>query len=394
MNSRERVQRILNFEPVDRTLDWEFGYWGGALNRWYKEGLTRKKGFPRELSDGEGVAGPGLHWPIVSFFRNILRDEDVSDYFNFDRGWDLTFFNCWLEPKFEQKIIREDKNYKEWIDENGLHKFEYKNGTAMPSFLGWPVTNHKDWEQIKQERFQPNFYNRFRRDFKELEKEYKNRDYFLGILGEPAGFYGSIRMLIGEENLLYMFYDNPKLIKDILNYLTDLWIDLGSELLSNFEIDAVFFWEDMCGKNGPAISPTMFREFITPCYKRIIGAMKSRGISHFIVDNDGNLDIILPLFIECGFTGIYPIEKQAGNNLLEMRRKYPKLQIMGGFNKNVLAYDKKAIDLELEDFKEMISMGGFIPFADHTIPLNSSWKNFKYYREKLKIIIYSTKVLK
>lgn len=393
MNSREMVHKILNFESTRRTLDWEFGYWGGALKRWYKEGLPKVKGLPREASEGEGVAGPGLHWPIVSFFKDILIDYDVSNYFNFDPGWELIPFNCWLQPKFEEKIIREDDEHKEWIDENGLRKFEYKDGTSMPKFLGWPVKDEKNWGEIKRCRFQLNFESRFRKNLEELKKRYKNRDFFLGILAEPAGFYGSIRMLVGEENLLYMYYDNPDLIKRILKYLADFWIDCCSELLEHFEVDAAFFWEDMAGRNGPQISPAMFREFMTPLYKRIIGAMKSRGIKHFIVDNDGNLDVILPLFIECGLTGIYPVERQAGNNLLEIRKKYPDLQIMGGFNKNVLAFDKRAIDEELSSMGEMIKMGGFIPFADHTIPPNASWENFKYYREQLKDIIYSTKVL-
>ena len=149
----------------------------------------------------------------------------------------------------------------------------------------------------------------------------------------------------------------------------------------------------MSGRNGPSISPKMFREFMLPPYKRIIGALKERGIKHFIVDNDGNLDIIIPLFLECGFTGIYPIERQAGNDLMHIRKKYPKLQIMGGFNKYALALDKKYVELEISNYKELIKMGGFVPFADHIIPPNASWENFKYYRNRLNKIIYNTKVL-
>jgi len=39
--------------------------------------------------------------------------------------------------------------------------------------------------------------------------------------------------------------------------LADFWIDRSSELLAHFEVDAVFFWEDMSGKNGQLISPTV-----------------------------------------------------------------------------------------------------------------------------------------
>jgi len=60
MNSKEMFTKILNFEPVDRILNWEFGYWGGVINRWYKEGLSKVKGLPGEITYGEDVVGPPL----------------------------------------------------------------------------------------------------------------------------------------------------------------------------------------------------------------------------------------------------------------------------------------------------------------------------------------------
>ena len=42
MNTRGRFNRIMNFEPCDRTIIWEFGYWAGAIKRWYKEGMPEK----------------------------------------------------------------------------------------------------------------------------------------------------------------------------------------------------------------------------------------------------------------------------------------------------------------------------------------------------------------
>lgn len=42
MNARERFLAVMNFEPVDRVPLWEFGYWAGAVRRWYTEGLPRK----------------------------------------------------------------------------------------------------------------------------------------------------------------------------------------------------------------------------------------------------------------------------------------------------------------------------------------------------------------
>ena len=129
-----------------------------------------------------------------------------------------------------------------------------------------------------------------------------------------------------------------------------------------------------------------------PCFKGLIDFLKIKGVKHFIVDTDGNVNKLIPLFLEVGITGMLPFERQAGNDLLKIRKKYPKLQIMGGFNKNVLANSRKEIDNELNIVKEMVKLGGYIPYCDHLVPPNVSWENYKYYRKRLKEIIYSTKI--
>jgi hypothetical protein len=86
-------------------------------------------------------------------------------------------------------------------------------------------------------------------------------------------------------------------------------------------------------------------------------------------------------------------QKQAGNDMLEIRRKYLELRILGGFDKNVLFKSKEHIDKELEEIPYLISKGGFIPECGHLVLPNSTWENYKYYCNKIKDIILSTKVL-
>lgn len=62
MNTREKFLKILNFEKIERNINWEFAFWGGTLNRWYREGLPKLSGFPRKIEEGETIGGPGLYW--------------------------------------------------------------------------------------------------------------------------------------------------------------------------------------------------------------------------------------------------------------------------------------------------------------------------------------------
>ena len=388
LNTKELFLEILEFNPKVRTLDWEFGYWGGTLERWYKEGLPKKDNDFKNLTYGEGVCGPGLHWPMLSFSNKILLDRDVNNYFKFDNNL-LTYpFDHWLNPKFEKIIVNEDEEKMELWDIDGIKKIIFKDNSCMPFWLDYPVKNENDWEKIKEERL--NLKNIVQRSKVELDNfvfDDQKRTHPVCLFGDPVGFFGALRFLIGEENLFLFYYDKPELIKNMQSYLCDFWIQIAEHVLEKNTVDCVFFWEDMSGKNGSLISPKMFREFMTPYYRRIVNFLKNKGLKHFIVDTDGNVSELIPLFIEAGMTGMYPFEVQAGNDILNIRKDYPKLQIFGGINKNELANDKDSIDKELLKVKEMIKYGGYVPYADHLIPPNVSWENFKYYRNKLKGII-------
>jgi hypothetical protein len=66
---------------------------------------------------------------------------------------------------------------------------------------------------------------------------------------------------MGFDNLMYMFYDDPGLVFEILEVLCDLWIDVYTEIQKNIALDYIFIWEDMCSKSGPLIGPALCREF-------------------------------------------------------------------------------------------------------------------------------------
>lgn len=394
LNTKDLFERIINFKPAPRTINWEFGFWGGTLNRWYKEGLPQKKGLPKEVVYGEGVPGPGLPWGCPILGDVSPKDLDVTDYFGFDEGFNLIPYEYWLFPVFEEKVIYEDDKIQELYDIDGIRKKIFKDGSSMPMWLEYQVKSRDDWEEIKSQRLNPDSINsRYPEDFEGFLKRAANRTFPLGIFYYPIGFFGSLRYLIGEDRLFTLYYDDPKLIKDIAKHLCNLWISMGEELLAKTGIEIVCFWEDMSSKNGPLISPETFREFMLPYYRKLVDFFRSKGVNNFIVDTDGNVEVLIPLFIQAGVNGMFPFEQQAGNNLLEIRKKYPRLVMTGGFDKNTLFKTQDHIDRELEKMEYLISKGGFIPFGDHLIPPNSSWENFKYYREKLGKIIANTRVL-
>ena len=395
ISSRELFLNVMGFKSCDRTLKWELGYWGGTIIRWYEEGLPKIKGLSKKVKDGDSIVGPGVAVASPSTTGEYPPyDYDVGDYFQFDEAFIHFPYNYWIHPRFEKKIIYEDDKHVELFDTDGVRKKIMKDNTSMPFFLEWPVKNGKDWETLKDERFNIDSINdRYFCDINDFAKKITNRTAPLGVLDAPLGFFGSLRYLIGDKNLFLLYYDNPNFIKNICKYLCDFWLLIAEELTSKMDFDLACFWEDMSGKQGSLISPAMFREFMLPYYRKLVTYLKSKKIKYFLVDTDGNVDELIPLFLEAGINMMYPFEQQAGNDLIKIRKKYPQFRMLGGFDKNTLFKGKDFIDKELDKISYLISKGGYIPFADHLIPPNCSWDNFKYYRNKLNKLIDSAKVL-
>ena len=72
------------------------------------------------------------------------------------------------------------------------------------------------------------------------------------------------------------------------------------------------YWEDMASKNGPFVSPAMFREFLQPCYHAIIAELRKHGCVLGIVDCDGNPHDIVANWLEEGVNIMFPLEVTAG----------------------------------------------------------------------------------
>jgi uroporphyrinogen decarboxylase len=188
-------------------------------------------------------------------------------------------------------------------------------------------------------------------------------------------------------NLFYFYYDQPEMLKDMLQHLTDLWIAIWEEVLGQVDVDMAHIFEDMSSSKGSMVSPDIFQEFLTPYYRQICDFLKGKGVNVILVDTDGNCEELIPLFLETGVTGLYPMEVSAGMDAVAARKKYPQLQMMGAVPKSDIAKGRQHIDRFLEDVAWLLQQGGYIPFGDHSIPPDVSWPDFQYYREKLNRLI-------
>ena len=107
---------------------------------------------------------------------------------------------------------------------------------------------------------------------------------------------------------------------------------------------------------------------------------KKNGVEFVMVDSDGNVESLIPLFIEAGLDGYHPMEVAAGMDPVKLRKKYGKqLIFMGGVDKYEIAKGKYEIKKELKRLEPVINGGGYIPFLDHEVQPGVTLEAFKYY---------------
>jgi uroporphyrinogen decarboxylase len=406
MTLRERFHEVMNFNPNVHSIKWEFGYWGKTILNWYSQGLPLKKypvlnknittptsslyatawtnGGVDKLPNGIAVTAGGLYYPSQGF----PLDYDVLDYFGMDYTQVLVDVNLHFCPMFEIKVHEENDLKLNYTDIDGVKRVFLKDEATIPTSLDWPIKDLTSWERLKEERLNlKNIKDRFPINWDQKVKEYKNRDYPLAIGGYPQGFFGTLAHLIGYENLFLWYYSEPEVVHDILNTFTNIWLAMFEEIISQVEIDHWHIWEDISFGKGSMISLDMVREFMLPYIKRIADFLKSKGVKIILLDTDGDCNNLIPLFMEAGVTGMYPFETNCGMDIVKVREKYPKLQILGGIPKSDIQKGKKRIDEFLEPADRVLKTGGYIPFGDHLIPPDVDFENFSYYRNKLNNLI-------
>jgi len=359
----ERFLACMEYQSCDRRPNHELCAWPQALARWQKESPEASK-----ISNG--------YW------------LDSEDSLGLDRR-EYIPVNYGFIPPYRHKILEETPNYQVFRDDLGRTRKQLKEGMlegtpmSMDQYLEFPLRTPEDWPNIKR-RLVSGIPKRYPGDLEQRIARWKRRDYTL-ILGENCaanGFYWRSREFMGTEGLSLAWYDYPNLMHEIMEWYANFIIDTSRPVLEKIQPEYFLFNEDLSGKNGPLLSPRMYREFIQPNRRRVIDFMKSMGVKYIGLDTDGDPTLVLGMMMDAGVDALMPIEQAAGVSPQGLRKQFGKsLRLWGGVDKRVLTQGPKAIRAHLRSFIPLIEEGGFIPTVDHCVPPDVSWDNFRYYME-------------
>ena len=357
ISNRERIRRCLLGQPVDRP-PWFlfFGPWPETEQRW----------------------------------RNENKGSIDYDRFDFDAGIVSVnqSVNLGFCPAFQYQVLEESGQRIVYQDHLGIIQESIKGKSGIPHIIRNPVSCRQDWQRLKAERLDPEDPRRFPDNWLKIAARLNAGDAAIQLGSFPYGLFGTLRDLMGVENLLLAFYDQPDLVLEIMNDLTRFWLQLYKKICVDIEtVELVHMWEDMSGKQGSLISPAMVEQFMMPNYRKIAEFCREKDIPGFSVDTDGRCDELIGPFMASGVNFLLPFEVSAGNDVVQMHQLYPDLTMLGGIDKRTLSAGPEALAAELERIRPLLDQSRYIPALDHLIPPDVSWQAFCAYSDQLRQMI-------
>ncbi|MCD6476475.1 MAG: hypothetical protein J7K85_09500 [Anaerolineaceae bacterium] len=366
MNNRERTMAILNYQEYDRMPIVHFGYWNETLIKWAEEGYLSME-LAKAWGDGNEA------------------DKEIDNLLGWDFNWSRSIGgSIQLLPPFKRKVLKERADGTlEVLTGEGVTILEKPGIVSIPAEIDHLLTDRKSWEELYLPRLQWSI-DRINPYTLNPPKGWAERELPIAIW--CGSLLGTIRDWFGLVNLSYIMADDPDLVDEIIKTVADLsYKNLQTILEVNDDFDTAHYWEDISFKNGPLISPRFFKKAVGPYYKRNSELLNDHGINIISLDSDGNIDKLVPIWLNNGVNTMFPIEVGTWNaSIAPWREKYGReLRGVGGMNKVVFSRDYKAIDEEVERLKKLVDLGGYIPCPDHRIAPDGKWENVLYYVDRM-----------
>jgi uroporphyrinogen decarboxylase len=349
---RELFQAIMHYEPFDRMPVIHWDTWPETHKEWLEQGL------PADVSEHE----------YLNATPNCC-------------GIPITLDLC---PAFEEETIEETDDHRIFRQKDGVIAQHWKNKSCIPHYIEFMMKDRSGWDEYKK-RLQP-CPERMPADFDERLKRLEKGG--LPIALGTFSMIGFTRDWMGVENLGYTCYDDRELLAEIADIMADLVCWAIDQVAGKVKIDMLTGWEDICFKTGPLVSPHVFKECCVPAYRKVADKAAENGCDLFLVDSDGDIRALAPLWLEGGVNILFPIEIGTWKaDPMDYRRKYGRqCRILGGIDKNELTKGRAAIDAEIERRLPLMRDGGYIPMPEHIIIPGTPLDDYKYYLDRIRAL--------
>jgi len=362
LTSKERFDRILKHQPVDRVGLFEV-FWRETVQKWTAE-------------------------------AHLERPEVVSDHFGLDvrrTGGEITpgdyhIVNVMANLDAGEQLVEETESAKLVRDGNGALLRWLKDGSGAPEHVDFAVRDRRSW----QEHIRPYLLD---------ERSYERRlnfDSYRAVRAKCArdqrfmtcgviGAFDRMSPVCGHEHLLAGMALDPDWVTEMADLYATLTVHLLEILFEREGLpDGLWVWDDLGFKNRPFMSPAMYRQMLYPAHKKLFDFAHGRGLP-VVLHCDGYVEALVPSLIEAGINCLQPIEAKAGMDLVKLKQRFgDQIALIGGMDERVLeTNDRRAVEAQLlEKLPGAMAGSGYVLQVDHSVSPLVNYDTYRYFVER------------
>lgn len=157
------------------------------------------------------------------------------------------------------------------------------------------------------------------------------------MFSHGGGIFERVSWIFSIEKLCYYIYDQPDLVKAVIERVGELQVAFYRQLLDFEGLVAIFPGDDMGFRSATLVSPNILREWFLPWHARIAAMAHERDLPYFL-HSCGNIEKIMPDLIKyVGIDGKHSFE-DAILPIERFQEKYGEhIAVLGGIDINLLS---------------------------------------------------------
>lgn len=185
----------------------------------------------------------------------------------------------------------------------------------------------------------------------------------------------------GFERMMEDMALQPEFARALLRRVTDYFVEFFRRVLSagGGRIDLVFTADDIAGQEGLLFSPSMWREFLLPCHRRLCAAIHEFG-AKVVYHSDGAVQTAVPGLIDQGVDVLQALQFDAkGMEAADLKGRFgDRLCFCGGVSvqKTMPFGTAEAVRREVRSHIRILGAGGgYILGPSHAVQAGTPPEN-------------------
>ena len=172
-------------------------------------------------------------------------------------------------------------------------------------------------------------------DYSQIEQAIRIVPPGMGVIGRISGVLENSMWTLGFEGMAYLLADQPALVRDTIDTIGALLLNVVETLGSIDGVGAIFFGEDMGFKTATMVSPAVLRQYLFPWHRRIVRAAHAMS-KPIILHSCGNVRQVMDDILDAGWDARHSYEDVI-EPITEAKGLYgDRIALLGGIDMDLL----------------------------------------------------------